>query len=396
MKCPDCGLFNRLLSRFCRGCGLAGAQYSWQTRGGDNASFVMEAALDLDDEVELAWSAELGQAISTAPLVIGDLFVGLTRAGELFVFEPESSIPLYRGPLAGVEELIASPAALDGLLLAACGNRLVVADLVDLLELSPGATPRRGVFPLKGEVCSHMASDGEHYAALATRHQDRVLITVFANQGAGTLELLWTRSPAGAADPHTFATLCFLDGHLLVGLADGRLWAYALNSGQLTGEEHLSEGLAATGLLGRGSFALLAGADGAIYQVHCQDGLTRTPLAQPVSQPIFALGASRTHLVSCHGKLVRKLELRSGKTAELELPQYCTQEPLVGQEHALLVSNEGTVYQLNLRGTALQALRSRKLFTAVGSLPSPPVAGRNRLYVCGPEGELVAARLEQS
>ena len=384
------------MSRFCRGCGLALANYAWQTRGGDNGSFVMSANLDLDDEVEIAWSAELGQAITTAPLVVADLFVGLTRSGELFVFEPESSVPLHRGPLAGIDELIASPAALDGLLLAASGNRLVVADLVDLLELSPGATPRRGVFPLKGDVCSHMATDGVHYAALATRHQERLLVTVFANKGAGTLELLWTRSPAGAADPHTFATLCFVDGHLLVGLADGRLWAYALGSGQLVGEDQLSEGLAPTGILGRGTFALLAGADGAIYQVHCQDGLTRTALAQAVNQPIFALGASRSHLVSCHGKLVRKLELRSGKTAELELPQYCTQEPLVGKEHALLVSNEGTVYQLNLPGTALQALRSRKLFTAVGSLPSPPVAGRDRLYVCGPEGELVAVRLEQA
>ncbi len=389
--CPACSTANRVLSRICRHCGQAFEAFNWQSRGGEHSSLALTSRLKFQARPD-SWTARLDHPISCAPLVVSGLLVGLSREGSVSIFEEGSSLPLFHGRLPGLENVVASPVALDGLLLVAVTGKLVVADLVDLLEISPGANPRRGVLPLKGELCSHLACDGSAYAAAATRHDERLLITVFRNRQAATVDHLWTRTPT--AEAVSQAALAFVDHHLMVATPEGQIWCYALESGQLVGEDHIEQGLAPATILGRGPFALVSSSDGTLYQVYPRRGLVRTAVAQPVGEAPFAIGASHQLLLACHGKTLRKIDLRSGKSQQLEVPLYCTSEPIVAAQEAVLLSNDGTLYQVNLAGNDFDVAFSQRLFATEGSLPAPPVVGPSRVFAAGPQGEVVAVERE--
>lgn len=390
VHCPTCNAGNRALARFCRSCGARLDIFRWSSRGGESGNSVLETGLTLDPKIPAAWETRLSEPISAAPVVLGGLFLGLDRNGHLVVLDPTSSVPLFHGPLAGVSQVVASPAGLEGLLLVASEGKLVAVDLVELLELSPGSSSRRAALPLRGTLCSHLATNGVDRAAAATVDEERLLISVFGLDASGQLIHQWTRSPGPLEGGDAFASLAFLEDHLLVGTPDGRLWFHGLESGRLVGEDRVPEGLARANLLGRGRAAFVAGADNALHLVEPGDGLRRTSLAHPDEGLVYALGASNRYAVCCQGRTIRRVELRSGKLTELELPQYCTTEPIVGRDWALAVSNEGTLYHLSLAGNQMNVLSSRRLFPAHGAVPAPPAPSSSTVFVCGPRGEVVA------
>lgn len=328
-----------------------------------------------------------------AGLVTSELLVLVHRQARVEVFSASAGPdPLYSKPLLGAGEVVASPALLDDLLLVAAQDRLYATDLVDLLEVSPGSGTRKRVIELQGTVCSHIASDGRRYAALATLAEEAAHLHVFELTRQG-LQLLWKRSPARLEDPHAFLALAIVSDTLVGGCSDGRLFRYSIPDGRPLGEARLPGPLAPAPLLGRSGFALVAGSDGAVFRLDLTGpGLPALAVCEPSDHPLFALGASQEDVVTCHGRLLRRINLHSGRVSNLQLPQHCTTDPLVGSNRAAAVSADGTAYLLDLSPDHFQVLASRKVLAATEM--TPPVASAASLFLVSAAGAVAALPLQ--
>lgn len=355
--------------------------------GGQPESLLHGLAAPPAAELKTAWSRSQGFTLETSLLLLDGLLVAVSREGRLQVSLAERDEVLLEEQLAGVEQVVACPAALEGMLLVATNTRLVAVDLIEKLQLSPGAGSRRGILPLKGEICSHVASDGKRHAAVCSLHEGRLLVTTFQAHST-SLEHGWTRSPAPEGLAVERAHLAFFPGALLVGTASGKLFAYHLETGQLVGEMQL-QGLAPSGLVARHDFVLAVEGDGTLSQLHLDSYLSRTVLAESLDAATYGLGAGLTKAVTSHGKRLRAVDLRSGRSNQIELPQHCTLAPLVMDGIALAISADGTLYHLQTDNHGLRVAGSRKLFPAAGAVLCPPVASEFGVHLCGPEGDLV-------
>ncbi|MHB2018143.1 MAG: hypothetical protein ACYCW6_14430 [Candidatus Xenobia bacterium] len=388
MYCARCGQANRLLARFCRGCGLTRPELRWSMRGGEADSFVHNLTFSGED-LAIRYSTQLPEAIAVAPLLLSGLFIGVSRQGTVYVMRERIAEPLWSGALE-MGEIMASPGLLDGLLLVAAGNRLKTVDLVHELDISPESPVRDRVVSLSGSVCSDVASDGRRYAAVAAVEQGKLTLHLFTSSGESGLQPVWSRSPAYTA-AETLYGLAFRDGLVMLGEPAGRLWVWSVPEGNLLAELRLDSGLAPQPLVSRKSSVLAAGGDGRMYRILVGEGkLQAVCVADSVGRPLFGFGASEAHIVSCHGRLIRHTRLSGGTSVTLELPQPCTLEPLLGQNVAVLLSDEGSIYMVDLMPGADQVARYRKVFTSSGAMPVPPVATSRTLFVCGPQGELAS------
>ncbi|MEW6278566.1 MAG: hypothetical protein AB1758_08100, partial [Candidatus Eremiobacterota bacterium] len=298
---------------------------------------------------------------------------------------------VYQKALPGASEVVSSPALLDDLLLVASGERLLAADLVDLLEVSPGASRKR-VLELQGTVCAHLASDGRRYAAVGTRSEGEAWLQVFELTRGG-LHLLWKRSPCRLEDPHAFLALAVTGDAVVVGEPSGQLWAYSMSSGKPLGDARLPVGLSPCPMLGRVGSALAAGSDGSLFRVVLGGGLQALSLAEPCEQPLYAVGASQEDALLCHGRLLRRVHLPSGRLSGQQLPQHCTVEPVVTRNLAAALSDDGTLYVLHLSSDLFQVFASRKVLSCGESGVVPPAAARGYLFLGAREGELACVRL---
>jgi hypothetical protein len=329
--------------------------------------------------------------VTGSPLVSSELAIFVHRQGKVEVYCAQAGPePLYSKPLPGAGEVVASPALLDDLLLVAAQDRLYAADLVDLLEVSPGSGSRKRVIELQGTVRSHVASDGRRYAALGTLFEETAYLHVFELSRQG-LQLLWKRSPGRMEDPHALLALAIVGDTLVGGESNGRLFSYSIPDGRALGESRIPGGLAPAPLLGREGFALVAGADGAVYRLDSAS-FGALAICEPSEQPLFALGASQEDVVTCHGRLLRRINLHSRRVSTLQIPQHCTTDPLVGGNRAVAVGSEGTAYLLELSPDHFQVLASRKVLSA--SEMAPPVASATHLYLVGGAGEVAALPLQ--
>ncbi len=397
-SCLHCRTPNRVLARFCRHCGSPLQPLTWAARGGQAGSPSLRRSLSLESDLPTVWThpSASHRQVTGSPLITSELMVMVHREARVEVFCAQAgSDPLYSKPLPGAGEVVASPALLDDLLLVAAQDRLYAADLVDLLEVSPGSGTRKRVIDLQGSVCSHVASDGRRYAAVGTLADETAYLHVF-ELGRQGLQLLWKRSPGRLEDPHAFLALALVGDALVAGESSGRLFGYSISDGRALGESRVHGALAPAPLLGRTGFALVAGADGAVYRLDPQAGLSALAICEPSEQPLFALGASQEDVVTCHGRLLRRINLHSGRVTTLQIPQHCTIDPLVGGNRALAVGSEGTAYLLELSADHFQVLASRKVLSTTGAAGdmAPPVASATHLYLVGGSGEVAALPLQ--
>ncbi|GMU54559.1 MAG: hypothetical protein AMXMBFR33_37050 [Candidatus Xenobia bacterium] len=395
VSCAHCHTPNRVLARYCRHCGSALQSRGWSTRGGQSGAPALRASLALDSDLPAAWvyQSSQSQPVAGSPLVTSELMVRLDRQGRVEIFAaPTGPAPLHSKPLPGVTEVVASPALLDELLLVAAQDRLYAADLVDLLEVSPGSGTRKRVIELQGNVCSHVASDGRRYAALATSSEDSAWLHVFELTRQG-LQLLWKRSPGRLHPEHAFLALAIVGDHLLAAEGGGSLFSYHIPDGRSLGEARLPTPLAPCPLLGRTDFALVAASDGALYRLDPAGG---APLAicEPSPQPLFALGASQEDVVSCHGRMLRRVNLHSGRVSHQQIPQHCTSEPLVVGNRALVAAADGTAYLLELSPDHFQVLASRKVLSPPEPGGVSPVLTSTHLFVSDAWGGVAALPLQ--
>lgn len=364
-------------------------------RGGQAGAAALKRSLSLESDLPALWTRQPpGETtrVAGSPLVTSELLITVGRSARVEVFSgaagPE---PLFSKVLPGAGEVVASPALLDDLLLVATQDRLYAADLIDLLEVSPGSGTRKRVIELQGSVCSHLASDGHRYAAVGTLFEESLYLHVFELTRQG-LQLLWKRSPTRLEDPHAFLAMALVGDVLVAGDSNGGLSAYSIPDGRALGESRIPGALAPAPLLGRSGFALVAGADGAVYRLDAGSEFRALAVCEPSPQPLFALGASQEDVVTCHGRLLRRINLHSGRVSTLQIPQHCTVDPLVGGNRAVAVSSDGTAYLLEMSPDHFQVLASRKVLSVTDM--APPVASAEALYLVGSSGEVAVIPLQ--
>lgn len=398
-RCPGCDGVNRLLANFCRLCGEALEPRRWSTLGGEFSSPFLQVEVSLTAPEKRIWERSFSSPLVHPPFLLDDLPVVVERAGLLSVLHPTSGKPLLQERLIGVDQALAAPVLLQGLLLVATGEtgvqngKLFVTDLVEKLNLAPGAGSRRGAIPLKGDVCSHLASDGTRYAALCSHEDDRLQLTLLEATGQG-LEARWTRVVVQEVPEPPRCHLALSPEAVWVALENGGLWAYEPTNGKLLGRHHF-EGCAPAGLTSREGQVVLADDTGNLFRVRVEGGLRPHHLTDQLPSSPFALGAGKSKMVTTHGKTVAVVDLSDGRCQVFELPQYCTVAPLVTHGAAYVLSGDGTLYHLVTDSQNARVAGSQKIFPNPGTVNCSPVLSSGALLLCGPQGELAALPVEE-
>ncbi len=387
LYCNRCGAANRLLSRCCRQCGAPRPDQRWSTRGGEGDSFLVKLAVAADAAAKVRWQTKLPEPVTAGALLSHGLLVTLSAGGKLHVLRERVGTPAYSGSLA-LQDILASPALIDGLLVAAAGNQIQVVDLLAALKVSPESAPRDRMLAVPGSVTSHLASDGKRRVCLTSVDGTRLFLHML--EAGRSVQLQWSRPLSNSASADGYYPVAVTDDAVLVGEPDGHVWAWSAEGGHPLGEDQVEGGLLPLPWVSRSQGVYVAGADGRIYRFERMNPLARLCVADAVDRPLYAFGVSDAHLVTCHGRMVRHVRLATALATQFDLPQPCSLDPLVAQGLAVILSDDGTVYVLDL-GPGQGFVRwTQKLFTSQGTVPCPPVATPRTLFACGPDGEVAA------
>ena len=380
--CPECRQPNRLLSRFCRNCGQAFPHSSWSLAGGEADSALPARSVSLPHE---SWRSEHAVESPVALLCERGMFLLLGSKGELAAYMAPDPEPYYFKQLLGVQGITHAPALLGGLLLVASEDRLVISDLVELLRQSSSPSRRR-VVGVRGKVCAPLATDGKSRLAVLSQEGPTLYLQAFQLL-VGRVQLLWTQPrDAGSTPPQ----LAICGDHLLCLAESAVLYEFSTGAAHapLGFSEPAGHPLPIARLWdGKPAFYLSRG-DGSVYRLWRDQQTSSVQLAPPCTDPLFSWNCSQEDLVLCHGKRLRRVELKTGRLSEMEIPQYCTLAPWVGLERTLVLSQEGSLYAVSLKGTTFQAEKSLKIEGAFHGAALPPVYAGNRLAVCDTRGQL--------
>ena len=389
LLCPYCPGASRLLSRFCRNCGKALPQLHWPVAGGSWDSDLLESDLGLPRAGRPCPCPPLA---STAVLASGGVLVQIGKEEQARFLHGDrilASIP-FPASAQGV-----STCLMGGLLVVGLPERLLISDMVDILELSPGSPTRRKTVPLRGQLAAPLACDGQQTLVALSRDQGRGHLQVFQLMGA-RLQLNWTR-PLDEDRPHAnWLSVCA--GCLLLAREDGFVECFALDTGEQLGSLKLPTPLAylppLARLLQQKPSWIVAGADGSVVRL-CLQGrhVESMPLAPASDGPLFGMGADSQQVVLCHGKSLRRIDGTSGKVYELELPQYCTVAPWVQKNRALAVSQEGTLYALSLGTSNFRVEHALRLPGNFQGATLPPLQHCGDLWLVDGDGLLIQVEL---
>ena len=102
----------------------------------------------------------------------------------------------------------------------------------------------------------------------------------------------------------------------------------------------------------------------------------------------MALGVGRQDLLASSGRKLVRVNLESLRVEEVELPNYCTLSPWVGTQSALVVSQEGQLYQLGLGGATFQVQASERLPSEFSGAQLPPLFDGQRWLIWDQSGSL--------
>jgi len=381
-RCPDCRSANRWLARFCRNCGHALTALNWLPELADNPF----------QEKPFAWPLRWSQPIQCGfiprwmALLDGRAFL-LGPQGELRCYQSrlDSPYPPLSGPVAS------SPSYLHGFLAIPGSSRGESAGedqitLVDLLEARPGGGRR--IQRLRGPLLCPLASDqGQWLAALVHEGDNRGLQLFRLHQGR--LQLSWNQviegsGPDSSGIPRLFwlnSTLVYLDEH-----------------GQITGLDPISGTQvfqancpSPPNLLPpwvHGSNAYWGGNDGSLWWLRTAPEVQLHQLSGAQTSPMLALAAGPNDVLASYGRSLQRVRLENGRCEILDLPQYCTVSPWVGQDRALALSQEGQLYLLSLGSQTFQVVATDKMPLPFGSTLLPPLWTGREWLTLDQEGHL--------
>lgn len=390
LPCPLCPGANRLFSHNCRNCGNSLPPLEWPVGPGSADSHLLAQPLGLP---QTATPCSLPPLPSAALLATGGALVQIGKSEQARVLHGDQVLATV--PFSAALGNVVSTCLLAGLLIVGLPERLLVNDLVDALELSPGSPSRRRSLPLRGELAAPLASDGKQYLAALSRDQGRAHLQIFQLSGS-RLQLSWTRPIEDDGARSFWLSLCHQQ--LLVARDDGYLECFSLESGELVSTLQVPRSLAflsplARKLQGKPGW-IVAATDGSLMRIwwHAQK-LESLPLAPGFDGPLFGIGADSQEIVLCHGKTLRRIDSTSGKIFELELPQYCTVAPWVQSRRSLVLSQEGTLYALSLASSSFQVEHALRLPGNFQGGTLAPVRLHGSLWLVDGDGLLIEVKL---
>jgi hypothetical protein len=168
----------------------------------------------------------------------------------------------------------------------------------------------------------------------------------------------------------------------LVARPDGALIGVARETGRAT----LGGEPAATPWVSTGAHAYGASSSGAVYRVHMAGGRPEAQRLAEDTLPPTAFGASRRHLVSCHGEQVRLFDLESHAVVTQALDEPVSVATWVGT-HVAVMDYTGRLSLLDARNRLQVRGRTRVPGGAPASLV---VFGEG--FVVGGSSEVVGLR----
>lgn len=381
-RCPDCQAANRWLARFCRNCGHS-----------------LRALNVLPDHVDtpvrdlpLNWPGRWHPPLDCPfrPLWLGVLdgrlfLLGVKGEIRTLARDPWRLEQPYQNASAPVQA--SAPSYLHGFLAIPSEDQLA---MIDLLE-SRGTGNRR-VQRLRGSLLCPIASDQGHWLAALVQEGDNRNLQLFRLHN-GRLQLAWNQVLESAtSESESFPRLMWSDELLIYLREDGEILGLEPASGQERFRLHCPCPPAALSPWVTESSCYWAGSDGSLWWLKLQPELQLHQVSPGQTRPILALGVGPADLLASFGRTLQRLHLETGRTEELELPQYCTVSPWVGHDQALAVSQEGQLYLLALGGETFQVSSTEKLPAPFASSLLPPIFTGREWVVCDSENRIFISR----
>lgn len=407
-QCPGCGSLNRLVSRHCRQCGARFVDRSWTAPEGGLESWLGSQTIGAPQtptvatlaaraaSLEEASGSSTGSNEPKALLCQSGVAVLVMNTGGLTLWLDGRFLCDIPYPMAHSSRVI-SAGLWQGCAVLATSEKLWVLDLVDALGASHGSPNRRKSLSLRGQLAAPLAVT-QSAVCCYTQDRQESLLQVFSHAPANPtrLQLSWTQV-VESSDSGSVWLSC-LGNSLLFARESGELRMVSVDTGQWSEPILLPTGLAylspqARVVRNQPSW-VVAASDGSIFAVAYRNSqLDLTPLAPSCKESIFGFGSNSEEIVCCHGKLIRRIDLLSGKLFELEVPQYCAGSPWVCKNRALVVSQEGTLYTLGLGSSSFQVEQAQRLPGHYQGATVTPIAVGKIAYLCDASGQLVRADL---
>lgn len=372
-RCPDCQAANRWLARFCRNCGHSLTPQTWLPDVADGPLQALPWSLPQQWRPHL----ECGFRPTWAALLDGRLFVVGSR-GELRHLIGErldTSLPNAAPPTS-------PPCYMHGFLAIPGEDQIT---LIDLLEARGS---NRRVQRLRGSLLCPIACDQGQWLAALVMDGDNRSLQMFRLQGA-RLQLTWNQViEGGGPQPKGIPRLFWCDETLVYQSEEGQLSGLEPSTGSERFRLNCPCPPSPLSPWVRGSDCFWGGQDGSLWWLRGRPELQLHQLSGAQDFPLLALGAGPRDLIASFGRSLIRVQLENTRCETVELPHYCTVSPWIGEEEALVLSQEGQLYQLSLGTQTFQVETTDKMPGPFSGTLLPPVYAGHRWYMLDSDGRL--------
>jgi len=374
-RCPDCQAANRWLSRFCRNCGHSLTALNWLPDLADTHSH----------SIPFRWPSRWSPPIESG---IAPFWAGLLD-GRVFVINRRGDLRhLLRLP-ARFEawqflntQLASAPSYLHGFLALAGEDQITLLDLLDARNTA------RKIQRLRGPLLCPIASDCAQWVAALVMDGESRGLQLFRLQ-QGRLQLAWNQVMQGSRpDPNRIPRLFWCEDVLIYQTEEGLLTGFDPVTGLERFHEECPCPPASLGAWVYGPNCYWGGIDGSLWWLKVRPELQLHQLCGAQSLQMLAMAAGPHDLIASFGRVLLRVHLETSRSETLELPHYCTSSPWLGNDQALVLSQEGQLYRLSLGSQTFQVQATEKMPSPFSGSLLPPFWNGKEWLIFDQDGRL--------
>lgn len=181
--CHKCGVGNRLLASFCRGCGEKQEIEVWPMEAGLRSDVIERSSVNSVGDVQAPFPLQLGSGVQVSPIAADGLIVIAQSDGSVALISEYTGSRI--GTLSIGSPVLVTPALESGVLFLATGSELRAYDIAGFLderalqELAPMWTTE-----CEGEAITQpLVVDGEAVYCLTRSGQQAILYSIAQSNG---------------------------------------------------------------------------------------------------------------------------------------------------------------------------------------------------------------------
>lgn len=357
--CPSCSSSVRVLSRFCRSCGVT-LRNNWSVeQPGLRSRPLRSIDVDAKSIFRLDWELSIESEMTSTPIAARGLIILTLNSGHIVILdEVDGNV---RKELSVTPPLSFTPIVSDNLLIVATGDSIVAFDLISAIY---GNIARGGLkvwqyrFNGDEQVTQPLLATGDIVVAIVKHNQQTELLILDKKIGQKRSSVLLDQRGNKTTSPY------LIGKDLFIGLKTGSVFAIDLAQAKIIASSPIGRGIDTNiNPVGLGNNLLYVLADGKIWFIQVTDLSQGKFVLQPFGDVggliINSLATSDKYLAVAHGfgialydnfgKLIWETQLDGNSIAS---------PPFIVGDWVWVVDDSGVMFFFNLN-SSVPKLRQR-------------------------------------